>query len=199
VERERLGTTESAAGLAIPHGRMAEATDIRASASGWKTASITKRWTISRGLVFLLLAPEKAGADHLKARARALACMREGDLRECAVPKTVEACTPLLKSEERRRFSAALKGAGPFVPLSFVARSLMGFYAQSILLLLVTQFLAILFSRETLLTNDLLTGACRASGNCRPGGHRPDRVHHLHAEITCRNTHSRCCCRHLRL
>ncbi len=79
LQRERLGSTGLGQGIAIPHGklqglkrivgifaRLAEPIDFDA-VDGQKV-----------DIVFLLLAPEGAGADHLKALARISRLLREG-------------------------------------------------------------------------------------------------------------------------
>jgi PTS system nitrogen regulatory IIA component len=88
LQRERLGSTGLGRGTAIPHGklqglkrivgifaRLAEPVDFNA-VDGEKV-----------DIVFLLLAPEGAGADHLKALARISRLLREGSavekLRAC--------------------------------------------------------------------------------------------------------------------
>jgi PTS system nitrogen regulatory IIA component len=77
VERERLGTTGVGAGIAIPHGRMAEAKSITGIFARLETA-IDYEAVDSQpvDLVFMLLAPEEAGADHLKALARVSRLLR---------------------------------------------------------------------------------------------------------------------------
>jgi len=70
VERERLGTTGMGQGIAIPHGRLAGIARITGlfarldPAIGYEAVDDQPV-----DLVFLLLAPEGAGADHLKALA----------------------------------------------------------------------------------------------------------------------------------
>jgi nitrogen PTS system EIIA component len=88
LQRERLGSTGLGQGIGIPHGklkglkrifglfaRLAEPVDFEA-VDGEKV-----------DVVFLLLAPEGAGADHLKALARISRLLREGSavdkLRAC--------------------------------------------------------------------------------------------------------------------
>jgi len=79
LQRERLGSTGLGHGIAIPHGkiaglkrivgifaRLAEPIDFDAVDSQ------------AVDIVFLLLAPEGAGADHLKALARISRLLREG-------------------------------------------------------------------------------------------------------------------------
>lgn len=78
MERERLGTTGVGGGIAIPHGKLAglkkpygvfarlgDAVDFQ---------SIDDQPV---DLIFLLLAPESAGADHLKALARVSRLLRD--------------------------------------------------------------------------------------------------------------------------
>lgn len=88
LQRERLGSTGLGQGIAIPHGkfaglkrivgvfaRLAEPIDFEAVDGA------------PVDIVFLLLAPEGAGADHLKALARISRLLREGQavdkLRSC--------------------------------------------------------------------------------------------------------------------
>jgi len=80
-QRERLGSTGVGDGVAIPHGKLPKLT---------KLFGLFAR--LERGvdfealdsqpvdLVFLLLAPEAAGADHLKALARVARLLREPDV-----------------------------------------------------------------------------------------------------------------------
>ena len=77
VERERLGTTGVGAGIAIPHGRMTEAKAITGIFARLEHA-IDYEAVDSQpvDLVFMLLAPENAGADHLKALARVSRLLR---------------------------------------------------------------------------------------------------------------------------
>jgi PTS system nitrogen regulatory IIA component len=79
VERERLGTTGVGAGIAIPHGRIAEAKAITGLFARLETP-IDYEAVDSQpvDLVFMLLAPEEAGADHLKALARVSRLLRNG-------------------------------------------------------------------------------------------------------------------------
>ncbi|MDH3737660.1 MAG: PTS sugar transporter subunit IIA, partial [Alphaproteobacteria bacterium] len=71
LERERLGTTGVGDGLAIPHGRLPGLEKIHGFFARLEKPvdfdSIDDRPV---DLIFLLLAPEGAGADHLKALAR---------------------------------------------------------------------------------------------------------------------------------
>jgi PTS system nitrogen regulatory IIA component len=77
IERERLGTTGVGSGIAIPHGRIAEAGKITGIFARLETG-IDYEAVDSQpvDLVFMLLAPESAGADHLKALARVSRLLR---------------------------------------------------------------------------------------------------------------------------
>ena len=76
-ERERLGTTGVGSGIAIPHGRMAGVTSITGV---FARLEIAIDYEAVDGqpvdLVFMLLAPDNAGADHLKALARVSRLLR---------------------------------------------------------------------------------------------------------------------------
>ena len=77
IERERLGTTGVGQGIAIPHGRMAEVsriTGVFARLEGGLDYEAVDSQPVD--LVFMLLAPENAGADHLKALARVSRLLR---------------------------------------------------------------------------------------------------------------------------
>ena len=78
LERERLGSTGIGGGIAIPHGRMATITKPCALfarlAQPVDFDSIDERPV---DIVFLLVAPEGAGADHLKALARVSRLLRD--------------------------------------------------------------------------------------------------------------------------
>lgn len=77
TERERLGTTGVGQGIAIPHGRLAGLTKITGLFARLETPidyDAVDNQPVD--LVFLLLAPEQAGADHLKALARVSRLLR---------------------------------------------------------------------------------------------------------------------------
>ena len=78
LERERLGTTGVGGGIAIPHGKLATLDRLRGVFARADRAidfdSIDDRPV---DLIFLLLAPESAGADHLKALARVSRLLRD--------------------------------------------------------------------------------------------------------------------------
>jgi len=70
-ERERLGTTGVGQGIAIPHGRLSDVGRIAGLFAQLETPieyEAVDNQPVD--LVFMLLAPEGAGADHLKALAR---------------------------------------------------------------------------------------------------------------------------------
>lgn len=78
VERERLGTTGMGQGIAIPHGRLAglsKITGLFARLDPPIAYDAVDDQPVD--LVFLLLAPEGAGADHLKALARVSRLLRD--------------------------------------------------------------------------------------------------------------------------
>ena len=81
IEREALGSTGIGGGIAIPHGRMASLTTPRGLfarlAHPVAFDSIDERPV---DIVFLLVAPEGAGADHLKALARVSRLLRDRNL-----------------------------------------------------------------------------------------------------------------------
>lgn len=78
IERERLGTTGVGSGIAIPHGKLATLKRLYGVFARLETAidfeSIDGQPV---DLVFLLLAPAGAGADHLKALARVSRLLRD--------------------------------------------------------------------------------------------------------------------------
>jgi PTS system nitrogen regulatory IIA component len=78
LERERLGTTGVGRGIAIPHGKMKGLDRIHGM---FARLEISIDYDAIDGdkvdLVFLLLAPEGAGADHLKALARVSRLLRD--------------------------------------------------------------------------------------------------------------------------
>jgi PTS system nitrogen regulatory IIA component len=77
IEREKLGTTGVGAGIAIPHGRIAGAKAITGIFARLESAIDYEAVDGQPvDLVFMLLAPENAGADHLKALARVSRLLR---------------------------------------------------------------------------------------------------------------------------
>ena len=77
LERERLGTTGVGQGIAIPHGRLSDIKKIMGVFA--RLESPIEYEAVDNqpvDLVFMLLAPEGAGADHLKALARVSRLLR---------------------------------------------------------------------------------------------------------------------------
>jgi PTS system nitrogen regulatory IIA component len=83
LERERLGTTGVGNGIAIPHGKLAEVKSMFGLFARLDHAvdfeAIDEQPV---DLIFLLLAPEGAGADHLKALARVSRLLRDRSICE---------------------------------------------------------------------------------------------------------------------
>jgi len=78
LERERLGTTGVGDGIAIPHGKLAQLNRLHGLFARLETAvDFDAVDDQPVDLVFLLLAPEGAGADHLKALARVSRLLRD--------------------------------------------------------------------------------------------------------------------------
>ena len=78
MDRERLGTTGVGSGIAIPHGKLPELDRLYGIFARLEKPvdfqSIDERPV---DLIFVLLAPEEAGADHLKALARVSRLLRD--------------------------------------------------------------------------------------------------------------------------
>ncbi|MDH5489799.1 MAG: PTS IIA-like nitrogen regulatory protein PtsN [Rhodospirillaceae bacterium] len=98
MERERLGTTGVGHGIAIPHGKLANLDRLYGLFARLDQAidfsSIDEQPV---DIIFLLLAPEAAGADHLKALARVSRLLRDNDV-----------CEKLRKTEEPEALYALL-------------------------------------------------------------------------------------------
>lgn len=78
LERERLGTTGVGRGIAIPHGKLKELDQLHGLfAKLDKPVDFDAIDDAPVDLIFLLLAPESAGADHLKALARISRLLRD--------------------------------------------------------------------------------------------------------------------------
>jgi PTS system nitrogen regulatory IIA component len=78
LERERLGTTGVGGGIAIPHGKLPELTKLYGLfAHLGHPIDYDAIDDQPVDLIFLLLAPETAGADHLKALARVSRLLRD--------------------------------------------------------------------------------------------------------------------------
>jgi PTS system nitrogen regulatory IIA component len=81
LERERLGSTGVGSGIAIPHGKLSEFKRLYGVFARLDRPvdfdSIDEQPV---DLIFLLLAPEGAGADHLKALARVSRLLRDSSM-----------------------------------------------------------------------------------------------------------------------
>ncbi len=78
LERERLGSTGVGNGIAIPHAKLAEIDQITGLfVRLFKPIDFEAQDDRPVDLIFLLLAPEGAGADHLKALSRVARVLRE--------------------------------------------------------------------------------------------------------------------------
>ena len=83
LERERLGSTGIGGGIAIPHGRLSTlAKPVGLFARLGHPVDFDSIDERPVDTVFLLLAPEGAGADHLKALARVSRLLRDHSLVE---------------------------------------------------------------------------------------------------------------------
>jgi PTS system nitrogen regulatory IIA component len=83
LQRERLGSTGAGGGIAIPHGKLADLKRIRGLfARLERPVDFEAPDDMPVDIVFLLLAPEGAGADHLKALARIARVLRQPDIVE---------------------------------------------------------------------------------------------------------------------
>jgi len=80
LQRERLGSTGVGNGIAIPHGKLAGVKRITGVFARLDTpVDFEALDDLPVDLVFLLLAPEGAGADHLKALSRIARVLRDGE------------------------------------------------------------------------------------------------------------------------
>lgn len=102
LEREKLGTTGVGQGVAIPHGKLPDLDRLYGVFA--RLAQPVEFDSIDEqpvDLLFLLLAPEDAGADHLKALAKVSRLLRDGaicsKIREAEGPDAIHA---LLSEQE---------------------------------------------------------------------------------------------------
>ena len=80
LQREKLGTTAVGYGVAIPHGKLPKLTKMFGMFARLdRLIDFEALDGQPVDLVFLLLAPEGAGADHLKALARVARLLRDQD------------------------------------------------------------------------------------------------------------------------
>ena len=83
LQREKLGSTGVGNGVAIPHGKLPKLGNVFGLfARLERPVDFEALDGQPVDLVFLLLAPEGAGADHLKALARVSRFFRRADMRE---------------------------------------------------------------------------------------------------------------------
>ena len=81
LEREKLGSTGVGNGIAIPHGKLAGLGKISGLVAFLeKPIDFDAMDDQPVDIVFLLLAPDMAGADHLKALSRIARVLREPDM-----------------------------------------------------------------------------------------------------------------------
>ncbi|QCI98962.1 PTS IIA-like nitrogen regulatory protein PtsN [Agrobacterium larrymoorei] len=81
LQRERLGSTGVGHGIAIPHGKLSSISTITGVFARLETPVDFEALDDQPvDLVFLLLAPEGAGADHLKALSRIARVLRDPEL-----------------------------------------------------------------------------------------------------------------------
>ena len=81
MQREKLGSTGVGNGIAIPHGKLANLGKLFGLFARLdRPVDFEALDGQAVDLVFLLLAPETAGADHLNALARVARLLRDGDV-----------------------------------------------------------------------------------------------------------------------
>lgn len=109
MERERLGSTGIGDGVAIPHARTSHVDRVCGVFARLKHPvdfdSVDSR---PADLIFLLLAPEDAGAEHLKALAKISRLFRRQDFRQAlrAAP-SADAIQALLHESDAQNSNAA--------------------------------------------------------------------------------------------
>jgi PTS system nitrogen regulatory IIA component len=104
AERERLGSTGFGGGVAIPHGKLAELDRVYALVA--RLAAPIDYKAIDGtpvDLVFLLLSPPDAGAEHLKALAAVSRLVRHGaTVEKLRGARTRDAMAAVLMGAEER-------------------------------------------------------------------------------------------------
>ncbi|WP_310618563.1 PTS IIA-like nitrogen regulatory protein PtsN [Flexibacterium corallicola] len=81
LQREQLGSTGVGNGIAIPHGKMLSLSSLHGVFARLdKPIDFDSLDDQPVDLIFVLLAPEGAGADHLKALARVARLLRDGEV-----------------------------------------------------------------------------------------------------------------------
>jgi PTS system nitrogen regulatory IIA component len=101
LQREKLGSTGVGGGIAIPHGKLAGLDQIFGLFARLpKPIDFEALDDQPVDLVFLLLAPEGAGADHLKALARIARHLRKGGVANKLRASTDKAALHAVLTEE---------------------------------------------------------------------------------------------------
>jgi PTS system nitrogen regulatory IIA component len=105
LERERLGTTGVGSGIAIPHGKLPDLPRLYGVFARLdKPVDFDSIDEAPVDLVFLLLAPENAGADHLKALARVSRLLRDkGTCEKLRGADSADALYAILTEEQTSR------------------------------------------------------------------------------------------------
>ena len=105
VQRERLGSTGIGEGLAIPHGKLRDLDHLVGLVARLdKPIDFDSLDGQPVDILFLLLAPEGAGADHLKALARVARVLREpGALDRIRASRDADALYAVLNHEPAHR------------------------------------------------------------------------------------------------
>lgn len=104
-QRERLGSTGVGDGIAIPHARMAGLKSMNCIVARLaEPIAFDAPDGAPVDLVFVLLAPEDAGADHLKALARIARLLREPDAASrLRAARDVPSMLAILKADDPAR------------------------------------------------------------------------------------------------
>jgi PTS system nitrogen regulatory IIA component len=102
LQREKLGSTGVGGGIAIPHGKLKSLNRITGVFARIETPVDFEALDDQPvDLVFMLLAPEGAGADHLKALSRIARVLRDQDLvARLRASETVTALHACLNQEQ---------------------------------------------------------------------------------------------------
>ena len=108
LQRERLGSTALGQGVAVPHGKMSGLSKIVGMfARLEKPIDFDAADGEPVDIVVLLLAPEGAGADHLKALARISRLLRDRpSIQKLKTSKDVEALYAVLTQDETSSHAA---------------------------------------------------------------------------------------------
>jgi nitrogen PTS system EIIA component len=104
LQRERLGSTGIGSGIAIPHGKLAKLDRLYGVfARLERPVDFESLDGQPVDLMFLLLAPEAAGADHLKALARIARLLRDPEIaRKLRESRDAEALYAVLTADDAR-------------------------------------------------------------------------------------------------